>query len=111
METQDPVSKSKPVRLLGTVLAVLIAASAYMATLDAVPDWVKLAVGGLVVIITAGLTSWTQGQTVPFANVAARYVDETGQLIAGPAAKPSAGVATGDAVRVTTLPPNLPAQG
>jgi hypothetical protein len=105
MATQDPVSKSKPVRLFGTILAVLVAAQAYTATIDAVPDWVKWVIGGAIVLITAGLGYWTQGQTVPFANVAARVVDETGEVIAGPAAEPVAGVATGDAVQVTTLPP------
>lgn len=101
---QVPASKAKPVRVLGTILAILVAAQGYTATLDQVPDWVKLVIGGAIVIIAAGMTFWTEGQTVPYGNVAARVVDQTGQVVAGPAAKPYAGVETGDAVQVTATP-------
>lgn len=104
METQEPVSASKPVRVLGTILAVLAALSGYIATIDTVPDWVKLVIAGAVVVLTVGLAKWTENQTVPFKNVAARVVDQTGKIIAGPAAEPNAGVASGEAVQVTSLP-------
>lgn len=104
METQEPVSASKPVRVLGTILAVLAALSGYVATIDAVPDWVKLVIAGLVVLLTVGLSKWTENQTVPFKNVAARVIDQTGRVIAGPAAEPTAGVVSGESVQVTSLP-------
>jgi len=110
METQDPVSKSKPVLYLGTVLAVLVAVQGYIATIDGIPDWVKLVIGGVIVVLTVGLSKFTELLTVPYKNVVARVVDDpksdvAGSAIAGPAAKNTAGVATGDLVQVTALPP------
>jgi hypothetical protein len=99
-EIQQPVSESKPIRLLGTVLSILVAGSAYIATINQIPDWVKLLVGGLVVLITAGMARWAQGRTVPYENVKSRYIDETGETVAGPAAEVKTGTVVAEPVPI-----------
>lgn len=85
---QTPVSSSKPVRILGTGLAILVGIQGYISTIEGIPDWVKLLIGGVIIVLTIGLSKWTENQTVPYTNVAARYIDQTGQTVAGPAAEP-----------------------
>lgn len=106
METQDPVSKSKPVRYLGLAFAAMVALQGYLSTIDGIPKWVLLVIGGVIIVGTAVGVGQTEARTVPFKNVAARVVDETGLTLAGPAAEPTAGLKVGDAVQVTTLPAN-----
>lgn len=89
-EDQKPVSRSKPVRILFAVAAgaTIISTGLPVITPDQY-DWVGAAVGLVALVITAGVTAYTEGQTVPFENVAARKVDEgplAGQIVAGPAA-------------------------
>jgi hypothetical protein len=104
-EVQTPVSASKPVRVLGTVLAVLVAVQGYLATIDGIPDWVKLVIGGVTVVLTVGLSKWTENKTVPYENVAARYIDQTGEIVAGPASDQR--IPNGTVVSVTTPEPQL----
>jgi hypothetical protein len=89
-QAQQPVSKSRPVRLLFAVAAgaTVISTGLPVITPDQY-DWIGAAVGLVALVITAGVTSYTEGRTVPFENVAARKVDDgplAGQTVAGPAA-------------------------
>lgn len=87
MNTQLParmVSESKPVRVLGTVLAVLVALQGYVSTIDAVPTWAKLVLGGAILLTTVGLARWTQSQVTPWEAVAAKVTPD-GQIVSGPA--------------------------
>ena len=104
-EPQMPPSSSKPVRFFGLVLAILVAVQGYIAVIETIPNWVKLVVGGLIIVILAGLTFWTEGQTVPWKNTVARYVDKTATVVSGPAAELVAGVEPNQPVQVSSLPP------
>lgn len=88
-EDQTPVSRSKPVRLLFAVAAgaTVISTGLPVITPDAY-DWVGAAVGLVALVITGAVTAYTEGQTVPYANVAARKLDDgpqAGQIVSGPA--------------------------
>lgn len=100
-----PASKSKPVVILGGIAAACTALVGVLATIDGVPPVVTAIIAGIATVSLAVAGYLTQNVTVPSKNVVARYVDQTGEVVAGPAAKPVAGVETGDAVQVTTLPP------
>jgi hypothetical protein len=89
-EDQQPVSRSKPVRLLFAVAAgaTIVSTGLPVITPDRF-DWIGAAVGLVALVITGAVTAYTEGQTVPFKNVAARKLDQganAGQTVAGPAA-------------------------
>jgi len=100
-----PASKSKPVIILGGVAAACTAVVGVLATIDGVPPVVTAVVAGIATVCLAVAGYLTNNITVPNKNVVARYVDQTGQVVAGPAAKLTAGVDSGEAVQVTNLPP------
>lgn len=100
-----PASKSKPVVILGGIAAACTALVGVLATIDGVPPVVTAVIAGIATVSLAVAGYLTQNITVPAKNVVARYVDQTGQTVAGPAGKIAAGVATDDAVQVTALPP------
>jgi hypothetical protein len=88
-DQQQPVSRSKPVRLLFAVAAgaTVISTGLPVITPDQY-DWIGAAVGLVALVITGAVTAYTEGQTVPFKNVAARKLDDgpkAGQTVAGPA--------------------------
>jgi hypothetical protein len=88
-ENQQPVSRSKPVRILFAVAAGATVVSTGLPVITPDPyDWIGAAVGLVALVITGAVTAYTEGQTVPFENVAARKVDEgplAGQIVSGPA--------------------------
>lgn len=100
-----PASKSKPVVILGGIAAGCTALVGVLATIEGVPPIVTAIIAGIATVSLAVAGYITQQQTVPAKNVAARYVDQTGEVVAGPAARLVAGVKTDDAVQVTALPP------
>lgn len=102
-----PASKSKPVLWLGGIAAACTALVGIMAQPGLnVPPVVVAVVAGVATLSLAIAGYLTQNVTVPNKNVAARYVDQTGQVVAGPAAVKVAPMAQeGDAVQVTSLPP------
>ena len=104
-ESDNPPSKSKPVVILGAIAAGCTALVGVLATVEGIPPLVTVIVAGIATVALAVGGYLTQQQTVPNKNVVARYVDQTGAVVAGPAAKLTSGVDTGEAVQVTNLPP------
>lgn len=100
-----PASKSKPVLILGGIAAGCTALVGVLATIDGVPPVVTAIIAGIATVSLAVAGYLTQNITVPSKNVAARYVDQTGEVVAGPAAAMVAGAQEGDVVQVTSLPP------
>lgn len=100
-----PASKSKPVVILGGIAAACTALVGVLATIDGIPPVVTAVIAGIATVSLAVAGYLTQQQTVPLKNTVARYVDQTGEVVAGPAARLVAGVKTDDAVQVTALPP------
>lgn len=97
-----PTSPPKPVRLLYSIAAGAAALTTVLASIDGVPRWVVAVVAGVGVVLTAGLGRYTETQTTPWQNVAALYVDQTGNTVAGPASV----VKTGSPVDVTDISPS-----
>lgn len=100
-----PSSKSKPVIILGGIAAACTALVGVLATVEGVPPVVTAVVAGIATVSLAVAGYLTNNITVPSKNVAARYVDQTGQVVAGPAADLLPGVEQGDAVQVTSVGP------
>lgn len=100
-----PASKSKPVVILGGIAAACTALVGVLATIEGVPPLVTAVIAGIATVSLAVAGYLTQNVTVPLKNVAARYVDQTGQTVAGPAAELVSGATTGDAVQVTPTSP------
>jgi hypothetical protein len=95
-----PVSRSKPVLILGSVAAGATALVGVLAAVDGVPAWVTATVAGISAVATAVGAVWTTGQVTPWPDVAAKR-GQDGGLVAGPATH----IATGAAVEVT---PSVP---
>lgn len=109
MSNNEPVpsSKPKPVVWLGGIAAACTALVGILAQPGLnVPPVVTAVVAGIATLCLAVAGYMTQNVTVPAANVAARYISQTGEVVAGPAAKlVDASVRENDAVQVTSLPP------
>lgn len=97
-------SEPKPVRLLYSVAAAFAALTTVLAAIDGVPRWLVAAIAGVSVVLTAGLGRWVQGQTAPWANVKALYIDESGKTVAGPAAELKTGTVVEEPVAVGPSP-------
>jgi hypothetical protein len=80
-------SKSKPVRLLFAVAgsATILAGGLPLLTPDRF-DWIGPAVGLLGLVISGGVTIYTEQNTTPWEDVAVKATP-TGKLVAGPAAE------------------------
>jgi hypothetical protein len=80
-------SKSKPVRLLFAVAgsATILAGGLPLLTPDKF-DWIGPAVGLLGLVISGGVTIYTEQATTPWEDVAVKATP-TGRLVAGPAAE------------------------
>lgn len=100
-----PASKSKPVVILGGIAAACTALVGVLATIDGVPPIATAIIAGIATVSLAVAGYLTQNVTVPAKNVVGRYIDQTGEVVAGPAAKLVAGVEEDDAIQVTALPP------
>lgn len=80
-------SKSKPVRLLFAVAgsATILAGGLPLLTPDRF-DWIGPAVGLLGLVISGGVTIYTEQSVTPWEDVAVKATP-TGKLVAGPAAE------------------------
>lgn len=89
-------SRSKPVRVLGSVAAgsAALAGGLPMLTPDRY-DWIGPAFGLLGIVLSVALTKWTEDQTTPWDDVAAK-VTPSGKVVAGPASS----IPTGATVEV-----------
>lgn len=83
---QTPQSQSKPVEVLGWIAAGSTAVVGGLALVDGVPRWVVAVVAAVGVVATKMLSYATTKQTVPVETVVAQRNDETGDIVAGPAA-------------------------
>jgi hypothetical protein len=81
------VSKSKPVRLLFAVAgsATILAGGLPLLTPDRF-DWIGPAIGLFGLVISGGVTIYTEQNTTPWDEVAVKATP-TGKLVAGPAAE------------------------
>lgn len=93
-------SKSKPVRLLGAVAAVAVAAPSALAVIPGVPGWIPAAVGAIGMLLTLGLAKYTQDSVTPWSDVVAKKTPD-GDVVAGPASP----LRTGASVEVTLPEP------
>lgn len=85
-QIQTPQSQSKPVEILGWVAAGSTAVVGALALIDGVPSWVVAVVAAIGLVATKLLAYATTKQTVPLETVVAQRNDETGDIVAGPAA-------------------------
>lgn len=97
-----PDSEAKPVRVLGAVAAGALVISTGLPVLTpAGLDWIGGAVGLVGLVVTAVVTSWTEGRVTPSENVEARRLP-SGRVVAGE----GSAITTGAPVDVI---PNAPA--
>ena len=94
---QVPASRSKPVIILGSIAAAGVAVLGIIGTTE-LPDWVKLAVAGVVAVALAVRGVLVTGKVTPWEDVAAKS-DGEGGYVAGPAAPGQ--IVPGDVVSVT----------
>lgn len=95
-------NKSRPVVITFSILAGLQVLTGGTALTDVLGDQ---AAGLIIIAIAAvqvGMTFYVQNQVVPFEDAGA-YVDQSGNMVAGPASPPS--VSQGDSVNVVTSLP------
>lgn len=79
------VSEPKPVRVLASAGAALLAVVSGLSVIPGIPAWVPPTVGVLGLGLTAYMGRYTEARTTPWENVAAKTTP-TGKVIAGPAA-------------------------
>lgn len=96
------ISKPRPVRILGAVAASATAAAGALAVIPGVPGWVAAAAAALGLILTAGITKYTEDTVTPWKDVAAK-VTPSGQVVAGPAADQRTGATVEVVLPSTTL--------
>lgn len=84
---QPPVSKSKPIRVaLGVAAATTVIATGLPQLTPEEFDWIGAAVGLLGLVIVAFTGKFAENSTVPYETVKSMVNDETGDVVAGPAA-------------------------
>lgn len=110
-QIQTPVSKPRPVRLLLSIAAssTAVAGGLPLLTPDNL-DWIGPACGLLGLVLTVAVGTYTEGQVVPVQNVAVQRNDETGDLVAGPAAVLATGRVVEEPVAAGPSPYSPPPQ-
>lgn len=77
-------SESRPVRLLGAVAAVAVAAPSALAVIPGVPGWIAATVGAIGLLLTIGLAKYTGDSVTPWVDVVAKQTP-SGKVVSGPA--------------------------
>lgn len=80
-----PESPTSPVLVFGSIAAACTALITILAAVPQIPVWVPVAVGAVGTVATAVGGYLAKQRTVPLANVGARYITQTGEMVSGPA--------------------------